>query len=592
METIRGQRMIRSKREFAILELIEREGVVSVRALAERWPAIADVTFRRDLARLEVAGRLRRTHGGAVRLGAQPARGSAAEPGGSAAEQADALILPPIGGRWAHTLREHARRRGIPLIAESSPQEGGTYVGPDNRRAGRELGRLAARAVARRGEDSAEILLLSLEELPNTRDRTRGFAEGFREAFAGTVRTHLIDGRGAFGRAYRSALDALQAFPSIDVLFGVNDHSIMAAIEACRRLGRPEGSYAAFSVGGEGGTLLEELARDGPLQACAALFPEVVGRLATDTACRRISDAQCPARVETRFDLLTPRNLGDYYAKVGEQWRLRAEVRERMAGGAAVTLAPERAIAGKRISFVPHYPAHEWYRNLAAAMAERAAELGVVFAARNAADRHALEVTELRRVIAGAAAATVGDGETILLDGGPVSRLVAGRLAGRRGLTVVTNSLEVLDSLGGGGGGPGGGRAGGGGGGGARPAPGPRDRRHPRGSAGRQGLPLRRRAFGRLRGVERRRAGRRRLPALRRGRARDRRARGPQPHRPGGTLSHLRAARRSHRHDRPRHPPGVPPRAGGAGTEGGPGRRGGAAADRGGVGQLEGGLRR
>ena len=179
-----------------------------------------------------------------------------------------------------------------------------------------------------------------------------------------------------------------------------------------------------------------------------------MGRLAIDTACRRISDAQCPARVETRFDLLTPRNLGDYYAKVGEQWRLRAEVRERMAGGLGVTLAPERAIAGKRISFVPHYPAHEWYRNLAAAMAERAAELGVVFAARNAADRHALEVTELRRAIAGAAAATVGDGETILLDGGPVSRLVAGRLAGRRGLTVVTNSLEVLDALGGSGGGP------------------------------------------------------------------------------------------------------------------------------------------
>src|SRR3954469_20570219 len=103
-----------------------------------------------------------------------------------------------------------------------------------------------------------------------------------------------------------------------------------------------------------------------------------------------------------------------------------------MAGGAAVTLAPERAIAGKRISFVPHYPAHEWYRNLAAAMAERAAELGVVFAARNAADRHALEVTELRRVIAGAAAATVGDGETILLDGGPVSPLRGGR-GGRGG---------------------------------------------------------------------------------------------------------------------------------------------------------------
>ncbi len=38
----------------------------------------------------------------------------------------------------------------------------------------------------------------------------------------------------------------------------------------------------AVNVGGEGSTLLDTLARRGPLRACLGLFPDVVGRLAID----------------------------------------------------------------------------------------------------------------------------------------------------------------------------------------------------------------------------------------------------------------------------------------------------------------------
>lgn len=438
--------MIRTEREVAIMRLLERQGVVSVRGLTQRWPAVSAVTLRRDLARLEASGRLRRTRGGAVRADARlvsrPGPAGTDEEG--EVEQADALILPPIGGRRAHTLRQHARRRGIPFVAESAPQEGGIYLGPDNRQAGRELGRLAACHHAAAGRSTAELLLLSLEELTNTRERTRGFAEGFRELFEGPVRSHLIDGKGSFGHAFRTALDALQAFPGIDVVFGVNDHSVLAGIEACRRLGRPEDRFAAFSVGGEGGTLFDELAAGGPLKACAALFPEVAGRLAIDAICHCLSGAPVPPAVETRFAILTPANLGEFYHRHGGQWRLRAEVRERMATARAWSCA--RRSAGKRISFILHYPAHEWYRNLSAAMAERARELGVRFAARNAEDRYAHEIGELRRGPA-AAAAYVRDGETVLLDGGEVSRLLAREIRARRSVTVVTNSLQVLEAL-------------------------------------------------------------------------------------------------------------------------------------------------
>ncbi len=439
--------MIKSEREIVILRMLEERGSVSIRALTEHMPEVSAITVRRDLARLEAAGKLRRTHGGAVTVDRPAGLVSATETARPDIELADALVLPPIGGRWAHTLREHARRRGIPFFAESSPQEGGIYLGPDNREVARQLGQHAARELAAAGRSSVELLVISLEALPNTRDRARGFVEGLRETFPGTVRSHLIDGRGAYPTAYRSVLDALQAFPGIDVLFGVNDHSILAGIEACRRTGRDDDAFIAYSVGAEGGTLLDVLAQGRPLAACAALFPEVVGRMAIDAACHCFSGGRIYGPVETRAEILTPATLGEYYLREADQWRLR---RERLA--AMLEARPWRhdaAARGKLVSFILHYPAHEWYRNLSAAMAERATELGLRFSARNAEDKYAQEIGLVRRRLAVAAAALIGDGETLLLDGGEAARLLAAELGGRRSLTIVTNSLAILNQLGG-----------------------------------------------------------------------------------------------------------------------------------------------
>jgi DeoR/GlpR family transcriptional regulator of sugar metabolism len=225
----------------------------------------------------------------------------------------------------------------------------------------------------------------------------------------------------------------------------VNDHSILAGIEACRRLGRTDDSFAAFSVGGEGGTIWEALSHGAPLLACAALFPEFVGRIAIDAACHRLSGGQIHGPVETRFEILTAATLPQTYRREGDLWRLRPEVLALMAEARPWRCGPEAR--GKLVSFILHYPAHDWYRNLSAAMAERAGELGVRFVARNAEDKYAQEIGELRRRLAVAAAAQVGEGETLLLDGGEMSRLIAAELRGRRSLTVVTNGLAVLNTL-------------------------------------------------------------------------------------------------------------------------------------------------
>lgn len=59
--------MIRAVRHKVIEEILDKEGVVSIADLAERFNNSA-ITVRRDLALLEKEGRLVRTHGGATAL--------------------------------------------------------------------------------------------------------------------------------------------------------------------------------------------------------------------------------------------------------------------------------------------------------------------------------------------------------------------------------------------------------------------------------------------------------------------------------------------------------------------------------------------
>jgi DeoR/GlpR family transcriptional regulator of sugar metabolism len=431
--------MIADEREAVILALLQERGVVSLQTLVDRCCGVSAVTLRRDLSRLENQGKLQRTRGGAVHV-RRPSLIVLPEPN-EVSRLFDGLVLPPVSGRWAHTLRQQAMRRGIPFLAESAPQVGGVYLGPINHAASRELGMRAGKEHGGRSS-TAELLLVALEALPNTRERVEGFLAGFTETFPGRLISHRVDGRGIFKEAMRQTREAFRTRPTIDVVFGVNDHTILGALEVARQLGA---LVAGYSVGGEGGALFDELARGGLLKATLALFPEVVGRLAVDTICKRFAGEGVGEAVITPAEILTPDTLADFYRREGDQWRIRPEVLDRMCEGG---LYSGPSVAGRSIGFMLHYPSHDWYRNLAAAMRQRCAEFGVRFAARNAEDEVAEQLRGIRRVIGAAAAAQVRPRETLLVDGGECSRYFAEALktAGREA-TVVTNSLAVLDAL-------------------------------------------------------------------------------------------------------------------------------------------------
>lgn len=444
--------MIREQRHARILSVLHRQGVVSVEELRRLMPEVAGVTIRRDLAQLDEAGALRRRHGGAALADVALVRGSGPLPGAEAVPMASdldrlhAVILPPIFGRGAEILRREILRRGLPFIAESAEQPGGSYLGADNQAAGRELGLRAAEDLC---GSHVSLLVIGHPDLANTRDRVAGFETGLTEGGLDTAVIRRVNGRGSYKPSLRAALDAFVVDETINVVFGVNDHAALAGLDAAERLGR---EVAVYSMGGESAGFMARLATPGPLRAVAALFPEVVGSLAIDMAMQGIIGQKVEAKI-TPHAVVTPENFAAYFTAEGGTWQLRDEVLEELVRPRSDLRT--KLLRARHIGFLPHYPAHDWYRNMAAAMQRRCADYGATLVVAPPHHGIAAEVSRLRREIAAGAARLLRPDLVIALNEGQTNVFLAEEIGKRAaqsdpavaGLTVVTNSFDVMQAL-------------------------------------------------------------------------------------------------------------------------------------------------
>ena len=432
--------MIKLDREARIIELLRQRSPQSVEQLHAALPEVSAVSIRRDIARLAGRGALRRTHGGAMALPEEPVAPAGPD---AALDGLAAIILPPVEGRAVDTLRLLARRRAIPFLAESAPQDGGIYLGPDNAAAGRDLGLAAGRMLAGK-LDAARLLLVSVESLANTRARCDAFLEGFTSAFSGPVAHWRINGDGSFRAALQASRDAFDTVPDLNVVFGVNDHAVLAALEAAELIdAHPYG----YSVGGEGSRLFEMLASRRKLHACAALFPEIVGTRAVDVIAAALQGESLAPTVSTPHAILTADNLAEFYVHGEGGWTLRREAMRKLMPGFVETPQPLRDGRRRSIGFAPHYPAHDWYRGMERAMRRRCEQFGIELKVAPPQAGIAREIERLRELIARRALATTRPGETILINAGPMSPYLGKALESVHDVTIVTNSLDLLEQM-------------------------------------------------------------------------------------------------------------------------------------------------
>jgi DeoR/GlpR family transcriptional regulator of sugar metabolism len=434
-----------SKREKQIIDIVNKHGGYGVRELALHFD-VTEATIRRDLRRLEAHNLLQRLHGGAIPLEGSTGQTGVLSMDGAEAPGEDALILAPVENTASHTLRERTLRNQIPFLAESCRQEGAIYLGPNNFEAGYTLGRWTGGYFREKwgAGKTAHVLDISEYDLPNTKERSTGFAEGIRSVLGNEVVIHSVDGGGLYVGAYQIAADALRLEPKTNVIFGINDDSILAGIQAYYDLNLPPDSLIAVNIGAEGATSLKALSENTPLVASAALFPEIVGKIAIDAVIHLWDGGKMGDELITPYALLTKANLSQYYRETEVGWELVGAPAIHIPGWSA-QLPPD--LEDKEITFVILHQTHEWYQNVAQAMHQRAAEFGISLHVKYLRDDLQDEIKELRRIIGKFAASQVRDGETIILDTGSTTNYMAQFLRQRKDLTVITNSQDIFNQL-------------------------------------------------------------------------------------------------------------------------------------------------
>ena len=107
----------------------------------------------------------------------------------------------------------------------------------------------------------------------------------------------------------------------------------------------------------------------------------------------------------------------------------------------------KRGSTPKIIGFVPHYPAHDWYRNMIRAMRERADAIGYELRVAAPQAGIAREIKALRTMIARSAAAKVEPGDIVAINGGEIGLMLADELSRSSDITVVTNAIDIMERL-------------------------------------------------------------------------------------------------------------------------------------------------
>ena len=448
--------MLIAERLEQIVSLVEDRGFVSVKELSKLCN-VSEMTIRRDLERLAEGKYLRRTYGGAVSLRPASALGSdihraplSPQSEGFLTNRVDVLVATSFDSHSDRVLLDRTESRKIPVIAESVGMSGvKTLVAVDNYQAAMALGRWAGHYARHHFEGQAYVLDLTYH-LRNTQARSQGFMAGLREVLPMAQTILSINAQSGHQTAYQLTRDALSVYPTINIVFAINDSTAWGAIRACQDIGVNPDCLLVLTFGLEGDTLKNALMAGEYCKAGLAMFPEIVGPVCVEAALNAYNNKHMVEHLVTPHAVLTSKTLPQFYAKSETGWHIKWDTvnRELEIPLSIETTAPRPAdTLPKRVGFVVPFGEHEWYKNLITFMQAHAdhlkIELEVVDADQNLKDEVALR----RREIAQIAAEQVQPEDVLLIDGGQLTICLAEQLTTKENITIITNSIPVFDIL-------------------------------------------------------------------------------------------------------------------------------------------------
>ncbi|MCJ8323391.1 MAG: sugar ABC transporter substrate-binding protein [Rhizobiales bacterium] len=238
------------------------------------------------------------------------------------ARNIDVLIITPVNEEGVVPILRRAKANGVPVVLEGNPAKGmDVLVAICDYDTGYHAGVASGEYLAAKGGDSARVMNVGLPLLSATILRSNGFMDGIRTIIPGAELTHDLDGAGSADRSQEVASAALAVDANINVIYGINDSSALGGLQAWRAAGLSEDELLVVGTGGEGLAFMNEMAKNGPLQLEAAMFPEKVGFTAIDAAVSMFNGEDLPEHIVSPTTTFDTASLSDYYVLTSDTTR-------------------------------------------------------------------------------------------------------------------------------------------------------------------------------------------------------------------------------------------------------------------------------
>lgn len=380
----------------------------------------------------------------------KPAQQATLHQEGALVDRVDVVIASSVEPKFDNLLLDRVDKRNIPIVAESTDMgREETVISVDNYRAGMALGKWVAN-YARQHWDGQVFALDLTYSLPNTQARSQGFVTGLKEGLPEAKVVLSLDAQSRYETANKLTTDALTVHSDLNVIFAINDTTAWGAIAACRALGLTPDSVLVVTFGLEGDTLKDALMTGEYCKAGLAMFPEIVGPVCVEVAIDAYNRKPLARQITIPHKVLTRETLPQLYRRTDIGWQIRWDAARETLTIPFELEPPYRETTTrhpKRIGFIVPFREHEWYKNLISCMQAHAEslkiELEIVDAVRNLEGELALR----KQGIAQVAAEQVQPGDVILIDSGQIMGFLATELLQKQGITAITNSLPVFETL-------------------------------------------------------------------------------------------------------------------------------------------------
>jgi ribose transport system substrate-binding protein len=190
-------------------------------------------------------------------------------------QKVDAIIACPVDSRGIGPAIARAQAAGIPVFTSDIRALGARVVShiASNSYEG---GRLAAEFMAKTLHDTGSVAVIGQPEVQSGADRAQGFTETLAKSHPHIQLVSVLNGGGVRDRALKVADDLLQAHPTLDGIFAINDESALGALSSATSHGK---TGANFTIVGYDATSEAVKAIKGhtPLKADVAQQPKLIG---------------------------------------------------------------------------------------------------------------------------------------------------------------------------------------------------------------------------------------------------------------------------------------------------------------------------